>query len=846
MLENKKGGFTLLAYIRNALFIITLSLSFNTLAANWLLRIEDNSAISSSILADTIFTFSNGDKLYLLQAEQLNQINLTALFKDPGFHYLQADQALEQQTPQIQTRASAQSETTQDFLLHDGFTQLPQWQRDCEEITIAIIDSGVDIDHSQLQHITFDFPFDARLNESSITDEYGHGTHVAGLIAAQSDSNNNAQGACLNATVMPIRFLDRYGAGSVSDAIKSVNWAIANNAQIINHSWTVTNYSQALFDVLKEADQLGIIQVAAAGNLTASIEQSSIYPAALSTQLPGLITVANWDNENQNLYNSSNYGISSVDLAASGTDLISLAPDNEVKIRTGTSMAAPLVSAAAAMLKQQNSALNAPQIRSILQLSTQFEPQLNDRIRSSGRLNAAMALQQDTNISNLLFAQLESNFIHLNGIGFINENQWKYRMAMLPKQTIPLTVKSFSETKVSFVAQELVNGYWQLYRNGKLVNELAYQPILSPPSELQATINESGLLLAWRGSEMTQHYQVQAAIDDQGFITIAELDAPANQLQHQINNYETIRYRIKASYEYQFDGDEKRSEYSLYSEPLIVSAEDLANPSAAWQSEAIANLPQNSSAIIALNLTNTNSYGFYEVIEDPDNLILSLTSEGQLQIDTSKIISSAVTIAYNINGKQSIKTFIVAIHPDTNWSLDINNEEQLSLITNGFEIHSWQQFIDGTHQIDGSVTNSQALLSLNLDSVGRRFDTINVYDADELLTAEQLTINAQLVNINLPVLTNDNTNSKRLHVEFTLRDKNESTDSRCFIASAVYPDQPQKLHKLRTFRDQFLLQMPGGKTAVNSYYHYSPMLVEEFKDSPRIMRALKTTLDIFL
>ncbi len=190
-------------------------------------------------------------------------------------------------------------------------------------------------------------------------------------------------------------------------------------------------------------------------------------------------------------------------------------------------MAAPLVSATAAMLKQQDPGLTAAQIRSILQLSTQQEAQLSASIRSAGRLNAASALEQDISLVNILFAQLDNNVITLNGVGFMADDEWHFLSATLTAKTYPLSAMTSSATQVSFQGQELANGYWQLYRNGKRLSQLAYQPTLAAPSELQAIANESGQLISWRGSAAAEKYQIQAAIDDQGFITIAELAAPA-------------------------------------------------------------------------------------------------------------------------------------------------------------------------------------------------------------------------------------------------------------------------------------------------------------------------------
>jgi len=679
-----------------------------------------------------------------------------------------------------------------------------------------------------------------RAANNPLTDQYGHGTHVAGLLAAQEDGDGKAQGACSSAKLMPIRFLDRYGAGGVVDAIKGIRWSIDHQAQIINHSWTIRNYSQSLFDVIKEADALGIVQIAAAGNMGGDSDQSAVYPAAFALQLSGVISVGNWDNEQHNLFPGSNYGLTSVDLAASGTNLLSLAPDNSQQIRTGTSMAAPLVCAAAAMLKQQDPSLTAAQIRSMLQLSSHTETQLNNKTRSSGRLNVAAALRQDKNPANLLFVNTNEPFITFNGVGFMPGDDWQFASASLPAKNYSLQPLFISEQQVTFKNQELGNGYWQLYRNGELLNQLAYQPVLAVPSQLQAVSSRSGQLISWRGSTQAEKYLLQAAVDEQGFISIAELSAPVNQFDHLITDYKTIRYRIKASYDYQFTGDDIHTEHSLYSDILNIGAEYLP-----WQSELIASIPQGADAAIELQVSAKNSGGFFELLDDPDNLITTLDSSGKLYINTEQVLSSVVTLAYNYNNEQSVKLLTLSVHAKPNWILPINSNEQLALTANGFVIHSFQRLIDGNYQIDGVVSEQQPLLSVNLDSLGRQFSAVKVFDSGELLADGQIVIGERQLNINLPFADN-NAGSKRIIIDLNLRDKNSSTDSRCFIASSIYPQQPEKLQKLRAFRDHVLLEIPGGEALVSAYYHYSPILVETLKDRPRIKNILKNILDSFI
>jgi len=143
-----------------SLFVVLLLFSLNTQASVWLLRIGNNHLIEQHITAPPIFSFSDGDSLYSLDPGQLAEINLQQLFAAPEFRYLEVSHDIS--GPQSVTRTLTDTQQSQDFLQQDGFAQLPLWQRECDAVAIAIIDSGVDMTHTQLQSTVFIEPFDAR------------------------------------------------------------------------------------------------------------------------------------------------------------------------------------------------------------------------------------------------------------------------------------------------------------------------------------------------------------------------------------------------------------------------------------------------------------------------------------------------------------------------------------------------------------------------------------------------------------------------------------------------------------------------------------------------------------
>lgn len=157
-------------------------------------------------------------------------------------------------------------------------------------------------------------------HDNDPTDYNGHGTHVAGTIAAVGDNRSGITGVMWRAKIMPIRFLGIHGSGTISDAIAGILYASANGAHIINNSWTGSNYSQALKDAI---DASSALVVCAAGNEAKDNDKSPSYPAGYSSA--NIISVAATDQHDDLAY-FSNYGANSVDLAAPGDSIYSLEP----------------------------------------------------------------------------------------------------------------------------------------------------------------------------------------------------------------------------------------------------------------------------------------------------------------------------------------------------------------------------------------------------------------------------------------------------------------------------------------------------------------------------------------
>jgi subtilisin family serine protease len=165
-------------------------------------------------------------------------------------------------------------------------------------------------------------------DDSDPTDYHTHGTHVAGTIAAIGNNSAGITGVNWYASIMPLRIMGSFGVADTANIIEGISYAVDNGAKVINASWGGGDFSQALYDAISHANDQGVLFVAAAGNggddaIGDDNDASPFYPA--SYDLPNIISVAATDH-NDNLGDFSNYGATSVDVAAPGVFIRSSVP----------------------------------------------------------------------------------------------------------------------------------------------------------------------------------------------------------------------------------------------------------------------------------------------------------------------------------------------------------------------------------------------------------------------------------------------------------------------------------------------------------------------------------------
>ncbi|ARP42495.1 Subtilisin BL [Geobacillus thermodenitrificans] len=253
-----------------------------------------------------------------------------------------------------------------------------------QTVPVAIIDSGVDLTHPDLAH-RLSHGYNVLADNRSPDDENGHGTHVAGIIASQPNNGEGIAGITWFNPIMAVKVLNADGYGTSIDVAKGIYWAVDRGAKVINLSLGNYQPSSVLEEAIRYADAHDVVLVAASGNDSTS--QPS-FPAAY----PEVISVGAVDPDlSYALY--SNYG-DYVDVVAPGTNIASTFTGHRYAALSGTSMAAPHVTALAALIRSVNPRLTNDEVRNII---IQSADDLGDRGKDPhygyGLINVYRALE---------------------------------------------------------------------------------------------------------------------------------------------------------------------------------------------------------------------------------------------------------------------------------------------------------------------------------------------------------------------------------------------------------------------------------------------------------------------
>ena len=280
-----------------------------------------------------------------------------------------------------------------------------------KDIVVAVIDTGIAYDHPDLKnnmwvnqaekdgkpgvdddengYVDDIYGYDFVNKDGDPMDDQGHGTHCAGTIGAEGNNEFGVAGVNWNVSLMAIKFLSNRGKGTTEDSILAVDYATMMNVDVMSNSWGGSEKSQLLYEAIERSQEAGIVFVAAAGNSRNNSDVKPLFPAAYDVE--NIISVASIDS-NGRLSRFSNYGPITVDIAAPGSRILSTARFDRFANLSGTSMAAPNVSGVAALIKAHDPELTEPQIRKKILRSVRGISTVENKVSTSGILDAYAAL----------------------------------------------------------------------------------------------------------------------------------------------------------------------------------------------------------------------------------------------------------------------------------------------------------------------------------------------------------------------------------------------------------------------------------------------------------------------
>jgi thermitase len=380
------------------------------IAGQILVKFRDDGAAAGTLrqhgLSDGRGIGSTGAHLIKVPAGKELQL-IEALSHNPAVEYAEPDEAVTAATSDqyfgrqyaLQNVGQSFTNTKGDLFVGAG---TPDADVDAVEawnvttgagIKVAVLDSGVandnpDINPKVVARANF-------TNGETGDDNYGHGTHVAGIVAATANNTQGVAGTCPGCTILDGKVLNDSGIGSSSGLADGINWAVANGAKVINMSLGV-RASRTLETAVNNAWNKGAVLVAAAGN---GGNQTKIYPGAY----PNVIAVGATDNKDAKA-SFSTYGSSWVDVAAPGANVYSTFPNHAFVLGTqnsrsfgydvgnGTSMSSAIVAATAALAWSSHAGATNTSVRTNVE-STAEKTTGQEAYWAKGRVNADRAVR---------------------------------------------------------------------------------------------------------------------------------------------------------------------------------------------------------------------------------------------------------------------------------------------------------------------------------------------------------------------------------------------------------------------------------------------------------------------
>lgn len=301
-------------------------------------------------------------------------------------------------------------------------------------LVVGVIDTGVDYHHEDLKdniwinnkeianngidddkngYVDDYNGWDFAYSDNSSYDDNSHGTHVSGTIAASSNGIGIV-GIAPNVKIMPLKAADSKGELYTSDIVSAIEYGVSKGVKLFNCSFGSSDFSQTEYDAIKNSNALFICAAGNGDTYGNGMDNDSYvknYPS--SFELLNIVSVASMD-KNGYLSTFSNYGVTSVDIAAPGSSIYSTVPGGYA-YKSGTSMATPHVTGVAALVLSADMNLSPIEVKNCILKTTHKLPQLENRIATGAIVDAfgAMAIAKPSIVINVTGIELDNSSINL-------------------------------------------------------------------------------------------------------------------------------------------------------------------------------------------------------------------------------------------------------------------------------------------------------------------------------------------------------------------------------------------------------------------------------------------------
>ncbi len=347
-----------------------------------------------------------------------------------------------------------------------------------KKVVVAVIDTGVDFKIPDLQNNSWTnlaevngivqvdddkngyiddiHGFNFVSNTADATDDNGHGSHCSGTIGAHGNDGVGVAGINWDVSIMALKFISSDGTGTLENAVKAIDYARKNGAQVMSNSWGGSSDSAILKQAVSDANDAGILFVAAAGNNGSDNDKTAFYPS--SYEYDNVISVAAINNRAR-LSSFSNFGLTKVDIAAPGENILSTTPQG-LQTMSGTSMATPHVAGVAALLLANEPTLTYQEVKDRILTNARPLFRLKNRIASGGMIDAFAVLSNtkpdpDMSDPTLLSSHQSSQVSSLHP--YANETDQMLTIKVPGAQKIAIHFSRFEiETNFDFV--EILDG----------------------------------------------------------------------------------------------------------------------------------------------------------------------------------------------------------------------------------------------------------------------------------------------------------------------------------------------------------------------------------------------------